>query len=134
LCAHRDDPQLERAPSDHLDDVQHGGDVGEPRAEQPAQQHHRGLAGLRSRHRGEADHRGADQAADEGRDQRRGEGERVFVEQWIDQEQREGEPEQADAQIGPERALIERAEGLGGCLIEGERGLGRTVINDGRRH
>ena len=61
----------------------------------------------------QADHGRADQAADHRGDQRGGEGERGAAER-VEQEQRAGEPQQAHAQVGPERPWSSSPSVLGG--------------------
>ncbi len=137
LRALRDHDQLERAPADQLQHVQRGGQVGQSAAEQSAQHHHRRRPGARAGNRGQADHDAAQHGADD-RGHDRGDDGQLRRVRRLQHRERAGETEQADPEIGPQRALVGEAEHLRRRPGQGRRhlcGCGRGVTRcRGRAH
>ncbi len=97
-----DDRDLEDRPAEALQDVEPGRQERAALPERRALQHHRRHTRLRADVRGDAEHRVADQAADERREQRLPEREAEI---------RGGdEDEQRDAEVRPEQQRVEHAE------------------------
>ena len=132
LRGRRDRHQLEDAPAEELQHVQRGGQVGHPRAEQPAQQHHGRRAGLGAGYPGEREHQGAEQRADHDGGQRGGERQlRGSRAARLQHEDGAGEAEQADPEVAPQPELVEQPERLRYRLGERPPDLGAAVTGDG---
>ena len=132
VCGGRDRDQLEDAPPEQLQHVDRRGQVGQPGAEQAAQQHHGGRPGPGPRDAGHGDPEGAEQRADDDRAQagrqrqlRRARASRLQHEQCA------GEAEQAHPQVAPQAELVDEAEGTGHRFGEREGRLGSPVSRDG---
>ena len=128
----RDRHQLEDRPAEALQDVQHGGQIGQPGPEQPAQQDHGRRAGPRARQPSERERRRAEQGADHDRGQRRGEGKlRGTRAAGLQHEDRPGETEQAHPEVAPQPELVEQAQRLRHRLGQRARDLRMAVARDG---
>ena len=118
-----DDDQLERGPAEALDGVQGGRDVRAAPAERGAEQDHRRDPGIRPDQPGRPDHRVPDQAADENRQ------ERIAERQGGDEERADDEDEQRDAEVPPERQLVEEPEGAEALRDGVDAPGGRPVVH-----
>ena len=124
-----DDDELEGAPADELDDVEHRRDPGQHPAEQAAQQHHRRRAGGRAGHRGEPDHRAADRRADDRGHDRGGDRQRRAL------PPAPGRRAPRRSRAGSPRGWPRRRPGRGsrGSSAPGRRGWGRPRRGPGSR-
>ena len=129
-CCDRD--QLEDPPAEALEDVERGGQVGEPGPEQATEQHHGRRPGAGAGQPGQRDRQGPEHGAKHDGGQRCGERQlRGAGAARLQHEDRPGEAEQAHSEVAPQPELVERAERLRDRFGERARHLGVPVSGDG---
>ena len=127
----RDRHELEDAPPEELQDVQHGRQVGHPRPEQPAKQHHGRRARVGTGYPGKREHRGPQQRADHDGGQRGSQRQlRRPRTARLQHEDRAGEAEQAYPEVAPQPELVEQSERLRNRLGERSPHLGAAVTGN----
>ena len=102
-----------------LGDVEGGGQIRQAGPEEPTQKDHGRCSGHGPRESGQGHGQGAEQGADHDghqRGQHREPGRARAA--GLQDEDRPGEAQKADAQVGPQTELIEQAKGLGNSLAE----------------
>jgi hypothetical protein len=113
-------------PPEVLGDVGRGREPRAPPSEQAAQQHHRGCARLRTGARPEAEEQVAEHGADHHRDERGAERQRGEPGVGREDERAGDDQQQADAEVAPQRRLVEEPERAGRRLLERARHLLRA--------
>ena len=109
----------------HWSSVQGGRDVRAAPAERGAEQDHRRDPGIRPDQACRPDHRVPDQAADENRE------ERIAERQGGDEKRADDEDEQRDAEVPPERQLVEEPEDAEALRDRVDAPGGRPVVHLG---
>ena len=127
-----DRDQLEDPPAEALEDVERGGQVGEPGPEQATEQHHGRRPGAGAGQPGQRDRQGPEHGAKHDGGQPCGERQlRGAGAARLEHEDRPGEAEQAYPEVAPQPELVKGAERLRDRLGEGARHLGVPVSGHG---